>query len=443
MFDMASRARPWRLAAAAVCVALCGSASAADKELLDILLANGAINKAQYDKLLAKEEIAKEDIEEVVATINSKGLNVKRTDGSYAFRLGTRLHADTSFHTNEPDRFNPVNGTELRRARIEAKGTFATSWNWAAQIDFADNKTSVKDMWLGYKTDAGTKLFFGNQKQPSSLSLEMSSNDIPFIERGIDNFLVAPFGDRAIGFRAERSGANWFLAGGLFGDSVSPSSESGNEGWGASARAVFAPVLEPDRVVHLGGYVMARNLMANPPTLRIRDETTHLSNLRVINQRFTAVDDSRLFGLEGAVAVGPFSIVGEYHGLNLARDVESNLDFSGYNVYATWSLTGESRASGYKISSGEFKRLKPDAEFAPGSGDWGAFELALRYANLDLNDGDFVGGEESVLTSALNWYLNSHVRLMLEWSRIVDVGEGGLQDAEDINIFQFRTQYTF
>ena len=271
----------------------------------------------------------------------------------------------------------------------------------------------------------------------------MSSNDIPFIERGIDNFLVAPLGDRAIGFRAERSGDNWFVAGGLFSDTVSPSADEGNEGWGAGARAVFAPVLEPDRVVHLGGYALVRNPTADAASLRIRDETTHLSSLRVINQTIFPVDDSRLFGLEGGVAVGPFSLVGEYHGLNVARDMASDLDLSGYNVYATWSLTGESRASGYKISSGEFKRLKPAADFKPGSGDWGAFELALRYANLDLNDGDFVGGEESVLTSAVNWYLNSHVRLMLEWSRIVDVGAGGLEAAEDLNIYQFRTQYTF
>ncbi|MDC3239327.1 hypothetical protein OAT88_01435, partial [Gammaproteobacteria bacterium] len=63
----------------------------------------------------------------------------------------------------------------------------------------------------------GATYYIGHQKQPYSLSLEMSSNDLPFVERSVDNFLVAAFTDRAIGGRFENHGDNWFVAGGAAG----------------------------------------------------------------------------------------------------------------------------------------------------------------------------------------------------------------------------------
>ena len=72
----------------------------------------------------------------------------------------------------------------------------------------------MKDLWLAYGGLGWTSIAAGHQKQPYSLSLEMRSNDIPFIERSIDNFLVEPFVDRALGIRAQSSGDHWFFAGG-------------------------------------------------------------------------------------------------------------------------------------------------------------------------------------------------------------------------------------
>jgi len=48
----------------------------------------------------------------------------------------------------------------------------------------------------------------------------MISDDEPFVERSVDNFLVATFTDRAIGARAEVSGEHWFVGAGIFGDTL-------------------------------------------------------------------------------------------------------------------------------------------------------------------------------------------------------------------------------
>jgi phosphate-selective porin OprO/OprP len=206
------------LSAAAIVSVTCAFAfaprlHAAEKELLDILLGNGAITQEQYEELLAKETLTEEDI---------ASTNVTLDEGRSA-----------------------VDGTELRRARMEMSGTFHDDWRWAAEADFADNNVAVKDFWLRYRGFEKVDLTFGHQKQPYSLDIEMSSNDIPFIERSIDAYLIAPFIDRAIGVRADASGEKWFAAAGIFGEAVSPGGifgessgidplVTGDEGWGST-----------------------------------------------------------------------------------------------------------------------------------------------------------------------------------------------------------------
>lgn len=419
---------------------------AAEKELLDVLLANGAITETQYQDLLDKPKLTRSDVDDVVVKLDRKGLNVTSSDGDFAFKLGSRLHFQASSHSGDlPPGVDATDGTEFRRSRIEMKGKFHRDWAWAAEADFADNKVSLKDFWLGYNAIPNTKLYLGHQKQPYSLSVEMSSNDIPFIERSVDNELIIPFTDRALGLRVERTGERWFAAAGVFGEAVDANKDD-DEGFGASARFVYAPIMEDNRTLHLGVRAAMRTPSASTESFRIRDETTHQSNLRIVDTgEIGSIDRATMYGVEAAFVQDAWSVVGEYNMLNLARDGASDLDFDSWHVYGTWSITGESRAEAYKIGAGEFKRINPANPFDWREGTWGAWELAMRYAHIDLNDGALTGGDETVLTSAINWYLNSNVRLMFELSHILETDGSSLlrDEAEGLNIFQFRSQYTF
>jgi hypothetical protein len=51
---------------------LAPTAPAADKELLDILLANGAINAEQHAELSKKAELTRKDVENVVVTLDKR-----------------------------------------------------------------------------------------------------------------------------------------------------------------------------------------------------------------------------------------------------------------------------------------------------------------------------------------------------------------------------------
>ena len=100
----------------------------------------------------------------------------------------------------------------------------------------------------------------------------------------------------------------------------------------------------------------------------------------------------------------------------------------GY-VFGSWVLTGESRP----YAGGNAGNVKPkDA--------WGAWELLLRYSELDLEDGLVQGGKEHDWTLGANWYLNDHFKfqanLIRAWS-----DKGNL--ALDPKIFEVRAQIHF
>jgi phosphate-selective porin OprO/OprP len=81
-------------------------------------------------------------------------------------------------------------------------------------------------------------------------------------------------------------------------------------------------------------------------------------------------------------------------------------------------------------------------------GGWGALELAARIAGVDLNDGAFRAGEMKNFTAALNWYVNSNIRFMFNYDRILEIKDSPLITAsggkpDDLHTFMFRSQIAF
>ena len=131
---------------------------------------------------------------------------------------------------------------------------------------------------------------------------------------------------------------------------------------------------------------------------------------------------------------------GRVHGAHYNRDAAlieflrapgaSSLNFSGYYAYATWYLTGELRAASYRTDyrrPGTFDQIKI---LRPLSADGtGAWELAARISELNLNSGGFLvrqpagipsniqGGRQTDMTIGLNWYPDTGIRFMANWIR--------------------------
>jgi len=88
-------------------------------------------------------------------------------------------------------------------------------------------------------------------------------------------------------------------------------------------------------------------------------------------------------------------------------------DFAGWYIGGSVFLTGESRT--YKADKGAFDRI--EVKSPVNDGGMGAWQLALRYDSLDLNDDGVNLGEQDALVVGINWYFNNYTRLMVNYIR--------------------------
>jgi phosphate-selective porin OprO and OprP len=387
-----------------------------------------------------------DEVEKVKVKMDKKGLQVESADKNFKFKLGGRLQADATWNSNGNGYTRPVqvagkppvlgvpvdanDGTEVRRGRMRFEGVFFKDWLTRFEADFADNTVAVKDAFLQYNGFDFMSVTAGQQKQNMSMELLDSSNDLMFTERSLMNILAAPVNDRALGLNFTHFAENWLVEGGVFGNSVAASSGTNvDEGWSIGARTVYNPILEKTKLIHLG---IAGNYrqpdgngnVAQAKNLRFDYETTHMSNLNLIDKTVVDIDNISQLGLEAFGMWGPVSVGGEYMQMwidrktpNFQKISSSDPSLNGWYAQASWTLTGESR----KYKDGDFKYLEPANPFSLKNHTWGAVETAIRYSGADLNDGDFHGGNIQNLTLAINWYLNSNVRLMADWTRVMSL----------------------
>jgi phosphate-selective porin OprO/OprP len=411
------------------------------------------------------------EAEKVKLTMDKKGLQVESADKNFKFKLGGRIHADANYtsgddYLEDGDHAEANDGTEIRRARMEFAGTFFKDWGFRTVADFADDNVRVKDAFLQYTGIKGLNITAGQQKQNFSRELQESSNDMMFTERSLMNILNAPTVDRAIGLNfdtADETEYGAYVAKlGIFGDSITPArtgtapeiDNAGDEGWGVSSRLIYNPILEKNKLIHLGiagNYRVpdATGDVAKSRGLAVVYETNNMSNLDLINSSITDVDSIKMLGLEAAGMYGPFSVGGEYTQQWVDRkDGSDNVALNGWYGEAAWSITGESR----KYKEGNFKYLEPAKPFSLKNGGWGAWELATRYSAADLNDGSFTGGEISNITTAVNWYINSNFRMMFNWTHLLDIKDSPLTTASgvplsgsnsDLDTFTVRAQVAY
>lgn len=353
------------------------------------------------------------------------GLKVETDDGNFMFRTGGRIHLDAAFH--DDDRSDLEDGTMFRRARLFVDGTLYKDWGFKAQYDFAEDEVAAKDVYIKYKPWGIT---VGQFKQPLSLEELTSSNYITFIERASINNLAT---SRRIGVGYNTGGDNYSFAASVYGRNVGEDTVD-DEGFGVGGRLTFAPWASDTSALHLGvaASMESPRLGDDAARFRARPEANVDGGRLIDTGSLGNVDDITKYGLEAALVQGPFSLQAEYLAADVSREAgQPDADFDGYYVFGSWFLTGESRP--YSAKSGTFGRVKPSAKS-------GAWELAARYSNLNLNDGLVTGGEMDNWTLGVNYYMNANTRLMFNYIS-VDTDDNAGND--DPAIFLMRAQVDF
>ena len=427
------------------------------EDLVNALVTKGVLTEEE-GALLAKNR-TKEKSSEAKVKMSKKGIQISSADDAFTMQIGGRLHATLAEHSygslgaGEED---PIDGTEIRRARLYAKGKLYKKFGYMAEVDWGGDKVGVKDFFGTYNPNKNWELTFGNQKHAFSMEVQESSNDIMFAERSLVYGISVPHFDRAVGINLKAMGETWNVQAGLYGDGVTKSIDDGDatldqshEGKGAAIRGTWNPILEKDRMLMVGGSLGYRkpsddNQINNGKSNKFSYKTTNFSGLSVVSSTTLDRSDSFKMGiLELAAMNGPFSFQSEISRGTVGRS-EGNADYdvSAYYAQVGWVLTGESRT--YKATDGEFKRLKPSKNFDPDKGTWGAWEVALRHDGIDLDDGAYTGGEAKRMTLNLNWYLNENMRLLAGYERFYDLNKLKSDDGTDLDhmdVFQVRAQW--
>jgi phosphate-selective porin OprO/OprP len=217
--------------------------------------------------------------------------------------------------------------------------------------------------------------------------------------------------------------------------------------WNVTSRITALPYINEDgkRWAHLGASWSYEKATDNQVTFSgARDSeitSTFLTTGTIAARKFNII------GLEGAVNLNQFGLQGEYVITDVKRDENTNGQLDAFYIQGSWYLTGENRR--YSKRKGAIARFKPNQNFSwnkkwsEGRGT-GALQLALRYAELDLNyqSAAIAGGEQKSLTLGINWELNPVSRVMYNYVH-ADFTSGTGTDSGTLNSNVIRFQVDF
>ena len=448
-----------------------------------------ALQNQVYEQAAADKSQAAVSIKKGRPTIASR-------DGKYSLSITSLVQADAATFDKSAvtgPKGTPVlsrSGFNFRRAQIGVQGTIAGDFGYKFNYDFggaggqesgAENIITgttppvvavnpsgarVQSAYVSYKGILDPFTFkIGAFPPPANLADATAADDLLFNERAspaqLSRGLDADDGRDGLGFQG--NGNIWYFSSYLTSDTFGKGQLEGQEAY--VGRVAVAPVQDSDSNfnVHLGGnlgYVfhpegVNPNFCTTTAPACYNVNFSDRPELREWNVNWISsgnvnAKNAYSTGIEGAVSYGPFLLEGEnfWYGIN-RRDPsagQSDPIFSGWYIEGSWVFTGEART--YNMASAAFQRPVPANDFDPAAGAWGAWELATRYSDTDLDyhvnslvSADQVrGGDQQIWSAGLNFYPTYNLKFMFDYQN-VDIRRpwSGAFDTK-YNAFSLRAQ---
>ncbi len=369
-----------------------------------------------------------------------RGLRLRFNDPKISLRVGGRFHYDAVAAEDDLTNIQRFK-SDIRRGRLYLSGKLFDDFAFKVDREFAPDRRGWRNIWGRYQIRKGLSLKVGNVVAPFGMENVVASNFSTFMERATSSNLSpgfqtgvllnakGRFGDRNTRHRWTAS-VGWMMQP-LGQSSDDPHSTKHNS---FVSRVTYAPLAKKRRVIHFGVAIEVRDLNGNSRyRISSRPGSSQVRSL-LRTGGIANVDTAVSFGLEAAGIYGPFTLQGEYMRTDLQRSSgNGDLAFDGGYIQASYVLTGERRR--YSRSSGVIGGVKPRS-------DWGAVEVGLRFATLDLNDDTVNGGRMDSWTVGVNWYLRENVRLMFNYVA-VDARIGSPRQTDRPQIAEARFQLFF
>jgi phosphate-selective porin OprO/OprP len=318
--------------------------------------------------------------------------------------------------------------SELRRSRLNIKAKITDDWKAKLQFELAENEAAntIKDAYVNYCGLKYIDIVAGQSKEPFGLEAMTSSKNLSFIERSMVSNAFRPGRHLGILLDGDTKRLIWQL--GVY-EALNREDEDDGDTYAASGRLGVSPWKADGGFFHVGGSGSFRDFDGEEFKIKASGEIHPADN--IIFSEAIDTDHLLLYGLETALGIGPFSLQVEYMRADVyGIDEEDDVSFEGYYLAASWFLTGEAKP----FKKGGWGRVEPESTY-------GAWELVMRYSNLDAAANDQGNSAESC-TAGINWHINSNVRLMADYVRLL-ITDGSADAETDADAVSFRVQCVF
>lgn len=399
-----------------------------------------------------EDAVAKAPTTPVVA-INDKGLSIRNQKGDFELKLRGGLQFDhRAFFDDTP----AVNDSFLfRRIRPSLEGALDALVGFRITPELAEDSTSLIDAYIDVKFDPRASLRVGKIKGPVGLERLASWNALAMIERGFPTELAPSrelgaqvFGELAKGEISYAVGAFNGAADGRNANANDVDNNTEFEG-----RVFFEPWKNDANALSGLGFGIAATVgekdgsgNALLPRYRTPGQQVFFNYRAAVS----AAGDHRRISPQAYYYRNALGLQAEYitseQELLLPNAANSRVDLKheAWQFTGSYVLTGED--AGYKGI------VKPNEPFEIGGPGWGAFELALRCGELDVDDDAFpryadpatVASQARALGFGLNWLLTSNLKLQFNLTQTqFDGGAANGADRPDENAFFSRVQVAF
>jgi phosphate-selective porin OprO/OprP len=295
-----------------------------------------------------------------------------------------------------------------------------------AEIDLTDGDSNFADLYVRYRHKKYGLFTAGNQRVAQTLVNQTSRISRTFMEEPLPAEAFGLGRRLALGWDLNKPKSGVHMT--LFGPDLNGS--IGDSGY--AGRVYFNPTRSHFALFHVGASYVLENMSRKTrffshPESRVTEERLVDTGI------FEDVDRQEIVALEVAGSRDSMMFRAEFFRAKWDRNTAKDPVFKGFYAQAARVWTGET----YKYTQGKFLRIRPQ-------NPRGAWETAVRFSRINLNDKGIFGGEERNLTFAVNWYApGNQLRIMsnLIFVRTDVPRTDGKDGNESPTIFQLRAQF--
>lgn len=370
-----------------------------------------------------KRELADETTAEKAKTtptvsLGAGGFQVRSADSNFLFRVRGNIQADSRFFFDDTGAANDA--FLLRRVRPSLEGTLWGQYDFRVMPNFASNAATLVDAYADLHFTSWFSVLVGKTKSPFALERLVSQTSLPFVERGLPTHLGP---NRDVGVQVRGSlfdGRLDYALAVLNGTPDNGSSVTDLDDDKEFAARLFSHPFRNTQTRALQGFgtgiaaTFGEKSDTNPANYNtVNQQTFFRFNNGVINDGI----HWRL-GPQGYYYYGPFGVLTEYTISSQelqAGAITRKIENTAWQVAISYVLTGENAS---------YRGVTPARNFSLAEGTWGAWEIAARYGELDIDDAAFpvYANPAASATKArsaglgLNWYLNRNVKATVNYN---------------------------